>query len=244
MDSKRVEVLHIADCYAVVVTVSYHLVLYLFPTLQRFLHKYLRREGEGFACQFAQLLLVVAEAAAQSSQRVCGSYDYRIAKLLGCRYGILYILYCGALYCAYVYLVQFLNKEFAVFGIHNCLNGCSQNLHVVFFQDSLLVEFYSAVKRCLASKGKEYSLRSLFAYYLLYKICCNREEVDSVCNTLRCLYGCNVGVYEDGLYALLLHCLQCLRTGIVKLSGLTNLQGAGTKEQYFLYLIFHLLEQF
>ena len=44
MDSERVEVLHVADRYTVVVFVPYYLILNLFPALERFLHKYLRRE--------------------------------------------------------------------------------------------------------------------------------------------------------------------------------------------------------
>ena len=44
MDSERVEVLHVADRYTVVVFVPDYLILNLFPALERFLDKYLRRE--------------------------------------------------------------------------------------------------------------------------------------------------------------------------------------------------------
>ena len=46
MDAKRVEVLHIADRDAVVILITHHLVLDLFPPLETLLHQYLWREGE------------------------------------------------------------------------------------------------------------------------------------------------------------------------------------------------------
>ena len=62
MDTKRVEVLHVTYRDAIVEAVTHHLVLDLLPALQRFLHKHLRGEREGFLGQFIQLFLVVAEA--------------------------------------------------------------------------------------------------------------------------------------------------------------------------------------
>ena len=62
MDAQRVEVLHVADGDAVVITVAHHLVFYLLPAFQRLLHQHLRRESKGFLGQFVKLLLVIAEA--------------------------------------------------------------------------------------------------------------------------------------------------------------------------------------
>jgi hypothetical protein len=44
MDSERVEVLHITDSDAVVITVTHYLILDLLPSLERLLDENLRRE--------------------------------------------------------------------------------------------------------------------------------------------------------------------------------------------------------
>ena len=46
MDAERVEVLHIADRYAIVILITHDLVLDLLPPLKALLDQYLRREGE------------------------------------------------------------------------------------------------------------------------------------------------------------------------------------------------------
>ncbi len=61
MYSEGVEVLHIADRDTVVITVAHHFILNFLPSFERFLNKDLRREREGFACDFLKLSLVVAE---------------------------------------------------------------------------------------------------------------------------------------------------------------------------------------
>ena len=62
MDAKRIEILHIADGDAIIVSVSNYLILNLFPSLQALLYKHLRREREGFFCQTIKLFFIVAEA--------------------------------------------------------------------------------------------------------------------------------------------------------------------------------------
>ena len=110
MDSQRVKVLHVADCDAVVKAVSYHLVLYLLPALEGFLHQNLRREGEGLGCQLLKFTVIVAESAAQSSKCVGRPHNYRVTQLTGCLKCILYILNCVALNGLNLNLIQFLYK--------------------------------------------------------------------------------------------------------------------------------------
>ncbi len=80
MDAKRVEVLHVADCDAVVMTVAHHFIFHFLPSAQTFLHKHLWRESEGLFRKRVQLALIVAEAGTQPSECICGAYDYRIAQ--------------------------------------------------------------------------------------------------------------------------------------------------------------------
>ncbi len=46
MNAKGVEVLHVADSDAVILAISHHLVLHLFPAFQRLLDQDLRRERQ------------------------------------------------------------------------------------------------------------------------------------------------------------------------------------------------------
>ena len=46
MDTERVEVLHIADRDTVVILITHHFVLDLFPPLETLLHQYLWGKGE------------------------------------------------------------------------------------------------------------------------------------------------------------------------------------------------------
>ena len=62
VDAQRIEVLHIADGDTVVKAVAYHLILYLFPSLQALLYEHLWRERKCLFAQEAQLALVVAKA--------------------------------------------------------------------------------------------------------------------------------------------------------------------------------------
>ena len=61
MDSERVEVLHVADGDTVVILVTDHLILNLFPALERLLHENLRRERESLGAKFLKLLVIVTE---------------------------------------------------------------------------------------------------------------------------------------------------------------------------------------
>ena len=81
MDTKRVEILHVADCNAIVVAVAYHFVFNFFPSLETFLYQHLWGERECFLSQFVQFFLVIAKTTAQSAQCVSSAQDNRIAKI-------------------------------------------------------------------------------------------------------------------------------------------------------------------
>ena len=42
-------------------------------------------------------------------------------------------------------LVEFLHEELTVFSVYNCLHRCSQHLHVIFLEDTILIELHTAV---------------------------------------------------------------------------------------------------
>ena len=83
VDAERIEILHVADRYAVVEAVADHFVFHFLPSFERFLHQHLWRERQSFFCQLDQLSLVVAEAAAKTAQSVGRAYYHRESEPTG-----------------------------------------------------------------------------------------------------------------------------------------------------------------
>ena len=210
MDTERVEVLHITDGDTVVVAVTYDLVLDFLPALEALLYEDLRGEGEGLATQFVKLSFVVAEATTQATESVGGTDDDGVAQLLGRTACIFGRLYGVALDCLDADLIELASEEVTVFGIHDSLDGRTQDLDVVLLEDATLVECYTAVERCLSTEGEENALRTLLLDDLLDEEGGDGEEVDLVSNAFGGLYRGDVGVDEYGAYPLFAHGLECL----------------------------------
>src|SRR5574344_693891 len=122
MDAERIEVFHVADRDTIVVTVADYFVFYLFPAFQTLLYQDLWRERECFFCQYIELFLIVAEARAQSAESISCTDNDRISQLFGCFAGIFYIFYRLTLDSVDFDFVEFVDKEFAVFSVHDGLN--------------------------------------------------------------------------------------------------------------------------
>ena len=238
MDAERVEVLHVTNRDAIVKTVADHLVFHFFPSLQRFLHQHLRRERESLLHQHIQFFFIVAETRAQSAERVCRTDNDRIAQLPCRMAGIRRILHSFTLDGLHINLVEFLHKDFTVLRVDDGLHGSAQDFHAVFLENLVLIEGNTAVQCRLSAKGKHDAVRPFLFYHLLHEIGGDGQEVNLVGNAFRGLHGGNVRVDEDRVDAFLFQCFERLRAGIVKFSGLTDFQCAGTQQQDFLYIVF------
>ena len=235
VDTQRVEVLHVADRDTVVVAVAHHLVFYFFPAFQALLHQHLRGEGEGFLCQFIQLLLVVAEARAESAEGIRCTEDDGVAQSSCSSSRLLDSEACLALDGLHINLVQALHEEFAVFGVDNRLHGCTKHLHAVFLQRAVLVKRHTAVEGSLSAKGEQNAIGALFLYYFGYEERGDGQEINLVCYALAGLHRGDIGVDEHCVDTFLAQGFQCLRAGVVKFTCLTNLEGTGTENKNFLH---------
>ena len=224
MDAQRVEVLHVTNGDTVVETVAHHLILYLFPSLQRLLYQYLWRERESLLSLCQQLFLIIAEARTQTTQGIGSTQNDREAQRGS---SLLYLLDSRtslALDGLNTYLVELLHKEVTVFRIDNGLNRGTQHLHTVFLEDTTLIQFYTTVEGCLATKAEQDAVGTFFLDDTFHKLCSDRLEIDLVCDTFTGLYGGNIGVDEHALHPFFFQGFQCLCTAVVKLTSLTNLQ--------------------
>ena len=107
-------------------------------------------------------------------------------------------------------LIELASEEVTVFGIHDGLDGRTQDLDVILLEDATLVERYTAVERSLSTEGEENALRALLLDDLLDEEGRDGEEVDLVSNTFGGLYRGDVGVDEYGAYPFFAHGLECL----------------------------------
>ncbi len=209
--AQRVEVLHVADGDAVVVLVAHDLILNLLPSAQGLLHQHLRRERESLLEQHVQLCLVVGKAGTQSAKSIGGTHNDGIAQVARSLAGILCVLAGFALYGLYVYLIQTLHEELAVFGVDDGLYRSAEHLHVVFLKNLVAIQLHTAVQRRLSTEGQQYAVRTFLLDDLLHEIRCHRQEIYLVCHALAGLHRSDVGVYEDRIDALFTQCLQSLR---------------------------------
>ena len=196
----------------------------------------MRREREGLLYQHVQLLLVVAEAAAQATEGVGGADNDGITQLAGGAAGVLGVLHGLALDGLHVNLVQLLHEQLAVLGVDDGLHGSTQYLHVVLLEHACLIEGDAAVQGRLSAKGQHNAVGALLRDDFLHEIGRHGEEIDLVGHALRGLHGGDIGVDEDGGDAFLLQCLQGLRTGVVKFARFAYLQCTAAQEQHFLYI--------
>ena len=129
---------------------------------------------------------------------------------MGCTACILSRLYGVALDRLDADLIELASEEVTVFGIHDGLDGSTQDLDIVLLEDATLVERYTAVESGLSPEGEENALRALLLDDLLDEEGGDGEEVDLVSNAFRGLYRGDVGVDEYGAYPLFAHGLECL----------------------------------
>ena len=152
MDSERVEVLHIADSDTVVIFITDHLILNLFPALERLLHKNLRRERESLGTKFFKLLVIVTETRTQTAKSIGSTDNQRITEFMGGTPGLLHILGRMRLYGLDIDFIKFLHEKLAVLSIHDSLDRSTEHLDTIFLQNLALIQFHTAVKRCLATE--------------------------------------------------------------------------------------------
>ena len=241
MDAQRVEILHVADGDAVVIPVAHHLVFHFLPAAEALLHQHLRREGESLLYQHVQFLFVVAEAAAQPSEGVGGADYDGIAQLAGGAAGVFGTLHGLALDGLHVDFIQSFHEEFAVFRVDDGLHGGAEHLHVVLLEHACLIEGDATVQGRLSAEGQHDAVRTFLCDDLLHEVRRHGEEIDLVGHAFRGLHGGDVGIDEDGLDALFLQGFEGLRTGVVKLARLANLQCARAEQEHLLYVCwFHI----
>src|SRR5215467_13208478 len=170
MNTKRVNVLHVAHGDAIVGFISHDLVLHFLPAIEVFFHEDLWRIGQGPLDPFLQRPFVLAHARAQSSQRKCNSYHYRITDF-GCRFlGLLKRGRPLGTRRINADLVKPPHEQSPVLRVTNRLNRRTEHTNAVSLQETTVSDFQSTIQRCLAAESHKNPVRFLFLYNSLCKV--------------------------------------------------------------------------
>ena len=222
-----------------VVGVAYHLKLYLLPALERLLDQYLWCKGEGRLGHFAERLLVGTDARTQSAEGVGRTYHHGERELTGSLQGIGHVLHGTAAGREQVYLVELLDKEVAVFGVHNGFHARAEHLHAILPEHAAAIEFGAAVEGRLSAESQQDAVGAFFLDDFGHEVGGDGLEVHLVGDTFRGLDGGDVGIDEHRVDALFPECFQRLRTRIVEFAGLSDFQCARSEYEHFAWFLGH-----
>ena len=228
VDTQWVEVFHRGNGEATVVRITDAFELNLLPSLQALLNEYLRCESEGRFSNLLELLFGLADTRTETAQRIGRTDHDRVADVACRSHSLLHVLASVAYRNLEVNLIKLLYEEVTVFCVHDSLNRGTQHIHAILLEHTIEVELSTYVQTRLTTPSQHNAVRALFLDNLSYKKRCHRQEINLVSNTFTCLNCSNVWINEDGTNTLLAQGLESLRTGIVKLTCLANLQSTRT----------------
>ena len=229
MDPHRVQVLHVADCDAVVRGVPHDLVFELLPAEDRLLHEDLLDPGVGDAEADDPLELFggVGNAAPASSERVGGPHDDGVARLLdegGRGRGV------GDRAAPRDRLPDRsheVGETLAVLPRGDRLDLRPEELNPVPAQDARLRQLAAQVERGLTAHPAQDALRPLLRDHFLDERDRERLDIDRVRGLRVRLDRRGIAVHEDDPDALLAEGSAGLGPGIVELRRLPDHDGAG-----------------
>ena len=211
MNTQRVEVLHITYGDAVVIAVTHHLILNLFPAFERLLNQNLGRVRKSTRSEALQLIHIGTEARTQTTERVCSTHNDREAQLLNSSTSLLQSVGSNTARGLYINLTKTVCKNLAVLSLDDCLNRSTEHANIILLQHTTLEELHTAVQCGLTTKRQKDAIGTLTLDNLLNEEGSDGEIVDFICYTLRSLYSSNIGVDKDSILTLLTHCFECLR---------------------------------
>ena len=211
--------------------VANNLVLDLLPPREAFLDEDAPAAGQCARREPLELLGRAGDGGALSAEREPGPQDHRKTYFegrgehLGRRMGV------SAARHLHVDLGELRVEERAILRGADGVRRRAEHAHPRPREHARCVERETAVQRGLAAKREEDGIDLFALEDLLHELRLDGEKIDLVSELVRRLHGRDVRVQEDGAYALLAKRLQRLRSGVVELTGLANLERARPEHQ-------------
>ena len=128
-------------------------------------------------------------------------------------------------------------EESAVLGLADRLRVCSDHLHPVGLQHAQFGQFHGHIQPCLSSHGGKQGIGPLLIDDLFNKFRQNRLDVGAVRNQGVGHDGRRIAVHEHDLIPFFLQGFTRLCAGIIKLTALSDHNGAGSQNQHLLDIV-------
>ena len=238
MDTHRIEVFDGADDDAVVVFITHHFHLVLFPANQRFINQQLFGWGKiqtAFA-NFFELFAVVGNTAAGAAHGERWTDDARIAHVSRNGQRFFHVV-CDT--GARGVEADFLHRHVeaaTVFGFINRVGGRANHGHAELGQHALTLQLQRAVQRRLAAHGRQHRVRALFFDDFTHHFPVNRLDVGCISHFRVGHDGRRVRVHQDNAVTLFTQGFTRLRAGVVEFAGLADNDRASAKDQDAFYV--------
>ena len=179
--------------------------------MQKFFHQHLPGvAGKGPGERIIEILLVLDDAAALSSQSECAPQHDRQSNVERCPPRLLDALAGSAPRCLDVDLGEPLLEPLSVLGIANGLDGSSQDPHAVACEHASVIERQPAVQSRLAAEGQQDGIDLLLDDDLLDEIRLHRDQIDAVGQPFAGLNGGDVRIDQNRFDRLFLERLDGL----------------------------------
>ncbi len=240
MDPHRVDVFHVADGDAVVFMVPDHFVFDFLPAGHGPFDQGLADQGvhQPFGGDVIQLVHVVGNAAPGAAQGIGRPYDQREPDLLGEFLGGVHAFHNGALGNGLVEFFHGFLEQFPVFRLHDAGDLGAQELHIVFLQDALLIQFDGQVQADLPAQGGQERIRPFLGDDGFQEFHIQGFHIHPVGDVHVGHDGGRVGVHQHHFQSFFLQGPAGLGAGIVEFSRLTDDDRAGTDDHDFFYILF------
>ena len=235
VNTHRVDVLDEANRDHVAFAVADNLKLQLLPAEDGLLNQHLAYEAglKTSRANGAELFLVVHKTAAGAAHGVSRTENYRVAELVGNRKGLVNAVRNLASRHLDAELVHCILKLDSVLTALDGIHLHADNLHVVFVQNTCLVEFCAEVQSGLSAEVRQQRIRALLCDDTLKAIHIQRLDVRHVRHFRVGHDRRRIRVYKHNLVPEFPERLARLRAGVVKLTRLSDDDRAGADNQYF-----------
>ena len=231
----RIDVLDEAYGDHVALAVADNLELQLLPAEDGLLNENLAYETrlKTSRTHRAELFLVIYKTAAGAAHRVCRAKNYRVAELVGDRKSLVHAVRNLASCHLDTELVHCILKFDTVLAALDRVDLHADNLHIVFVQNTGLIELSAEVQAGLTAEVRQQRVRALLRDDALQSLYVERLNIGNI----RCLRVGHdrrrVRVHQNDLVTELAKRLARLRTRVVELARLADDDRAGSDDQYF-----------
>ena len=235
MDAHGINVLNKADRDHIVVRITDDLQFQFFPAKDRFFHKHLAHQTglQASGADRLQFFPVVHQAAAGAAHGIGRTQHHRIAQFFSNGKRFVHAVRHLASRHLDAQRIHGILKLDPVLAPLDGVHLDPDHLYLIFFQDTCLRQFCAQVQSGLTSQVRQQRVRAFFGNDLFQPFHIQRFYIGHIrCLRIRHDRG-RIGINQYNLISQLPQRLARLGAGIVKLTGLSDDDRAGSYDQYF-----------